>query len=398
MKRHIHTLLLGSGTAQALQFLSILLLSRIYLPSDFGLLARVQSIAMLLAIIATLQLHLTIPLSKSAAEAKVRADNVQAICLLGFTILFIPALLFGKVTAFALVLALFLGLTNTYNSYLVFDGRFSKISGFYVLRAIVIITLQVVLALLGVNYGLIFGALIAEALSALYLRLTQLGAFQRFNKTQIRTSIEMAASMKSFSLYGTLQELISVSAFYAPLLLFSRNFDESTSGQYAMASRLIWAPVVMLSGSIGQVLYHRLGKPDLTVNMDVVRDIAPRKEIIIAIFFFCALSFYLQDTFLYFLGPRWSLASQLLPLQLLWGAFFLLSTPFRVICRVLHLQKYQLTVDAGMLASFCLLFALSSFTPLHTMWCVVLIALGQNVTLGIIATRKVISLQKRNYQ
>jgi hypothetical protein len=45
------------------------------------------------------------------------------------------------------------------------------------------------------------------------------------------------------------------------------------------------------------------------------------------------------------------------------------------------MQKYQLAIDAGMLALIGLLFTFSSMTPLHIMWALVMIALGQNALL-----------------
>ncbi|MFP5467295.1 MAG: translocase, partial [Gammaproteobacteria bacterium] len=70
MFQHIKKLLLGNGLAQAIQLLSLLVLSRLYTPSDFGLLAQVQAIATFSTIVATLQVHLAIPLSKSDTEAR----------------------------------------------------------------------------------------------------------------------------------------------------------------------------------------------------------------------------------------------------------------------------------------------------------------------------------------
>ena len=380
MRGHIKKLILGNGIAQALQFLSILVLSRIYLPSDFGLLAQVQSIATIAAIVATLQLHLTIPLNKSADEARVTAENVQTISVVLFTLFFLPALYFGKVLIFSLVLALFLGLTNTYNSYLVFNGSFGRLSGFYITRAVVIIVLQISFAMLSINDGLLWGIIIAEGLAALYLRLTQLGSLRKV-RIDPRAALALAKKLKSFSVYGTLQELISVSAFYAPLILFTLKYDEATGGQYAMANRLVWAPVVLLSSSVAQVLYHRFGKVSPT-RVSELLEILPRRNVFAAVLAACALSFYMPGTLLYLLGPQWGLASQLLPLQLLWGGFFLLSTPFRVVCRALQMQKYQLTIDACILTLIGLLFALSSMTPLQTMWALVMIALCQNALLA----------------
>ena len=393
MLGHIKKLILGNSIAQALQLLSIFILSRIYLPSDFGVLAQVQSIAMMAAIVSTLQLHLTIPFCKSVDEARDTVQSVQTISLALFALLFFPALYFGKIFAFSLILALFLGLTNTYNSYLVFNGKFGRLSGFYIARAVMVISLQICFAMVSINDGLLWGSIIAEGLAALYLRLTQLGSLRNIRIVP-RAAIKLATRLKSFSVYGTMQELISVSAFYAPLILFTSKFDKATGGQYAMANRLVWAPVVLLSSSVAQVLYHRFGKVRPT-SVTELSEMLPSKLVCAAVLAACALSFYLQGVFLYILGSQWGLASQLLPLQLLWGVFFLVSTPFRVVCRALHMQQYQLTIDAGMLTLTGLLFTLTTMTPLHTMWGLVLIAFCQHALMVGVMWRKLTQIHMR---
>lgn len=378
---HVKKLILGNGVAQSFQFLSVLVLSRIYLPSDFGLLAQVQSIATVMAIISTLQLHLTIPLSKSAEEAQGITERVQTISFALFAICFFPTIFLGKVTAISMVLALFLGLTNTYSCYLVYQGSFGRISGFYIIRALLIISLQFGFALLPVKDGLLWSTVIAEGLAAIYLRLTQLGSLLTI-KIDLHEVLTMVTQQKSFSLYGTLQELVSVFAFYAPLFLFIRKFDTMIGGQYAMTSRLVWAPVVLLSGSVAQVLYYRLGQIRL-IPSEMLREIRPSKLMLALVLAIGILSFHFQGLFLLVLGDRWGLASELLPLQVIWGGAFILATSYRVMYRVLHIQRYQLLIDAGMLGSIGLVFLLTSMTPINTMWCIVLIALCQNALLVI---------------
>jgi teichuronic acid exporter len=379
---NLKQLLLGNGLAQGLQLLSLLVLSRIYRPGDFGFLAQVQSIATLACIFATLQLHLTIPLSGALDKARAAAETVQSICLTIFVLSLPVAIYLGEMFTFSIVLALFLGLTNTYSSYLVFDGSFGRLSSFFITRALLVIGLQIGSALLAVPNGLIWGLVLAEGLAALYLRLAYLGPLHTI-RIQGRDAVEMALKLKSFSLYGTIQEAMSVCAFYAPLLLFTSKFGSATGGHYAMASRLVWAPIVLLSGSLAQVLYHRFGKSPPTSVTSMCEDIFGLRAIG-GILLACAVAFGLQDIFLWVLGPQWGLASRLFPLHLLWGAVFLLSTPFRVACRVLRLQKYQLAIDSMMLGAIWLVFNLSNIGPLAAMWVLVLIAAAQNALLATV--------------
>jgi teichuronic acid exporter len=368
--------MVGNGLAQGLQLASLLVLSRLYLPSDFGLLGQVQSIATLACIVATLQLHLTIPLTSTPEKARVAAETVQLICLSMFLLALPVALYLGKIFSFAVVLALFLGLANTYTSFLVANGSFGRMSKFYVTRALLIIGLQLAFSGLSIRDGLVWAVVLAEGMAALYLRLAHFGTASKI-RIQMAGALKMVFDLKAFSFYGTVQELMSVCAFYAPLLLFTSKFGDATGGHYAMASRLVWAPVVLVSSSMAQVLYHQFGKQPPVIPVSVYKSIfGPRFAFVLATT--CALAFGLQDVFLMALGAQWELASRMMPLLLLWGATFLLSTPFRVACRVLQLQRLQLLIDAAMLATVWVLFTYSSMTPLLTMWALVATAAIQN--------------------
>ncbi len=238
MKASVQKLLLGNGLAQAIQFLSILFLSRIYDPEEFGLLGQVQSIAMIFSIAVTLQLHLTIPLQKTNETAIRAVNSVQTLSIVSSVIFITAGYCYGQAYFFGAFLAFFLGLVNTYNSYSIFSGNFGLLSKFYIARSILVVATQLLFALLSIPYGLIWAALLAEALSAGYLRLTQMGSIWR-STFDWKGGILLAKEWRAFSLYGTFQEAVSVMAFYAPLFLFSQKYGEYIGGQYAMANRLV---------------------------------------------------------------------------------------------------------------------------------------------------------------
>jgi O-antigen/teichoic acid export membrane protein len=380
---HVRKVLLGNATAQGLQFVATMVLSRIYTPADFAFVAEVQSIATAVAVVVTLQLHLVIPLAKSDEEARATTELVQTLCIAVGLLGLVPALFLGSAAAYAVLLAPLLGLANTYNSFLVFKGSFGRLGAFYIVRAAVIVSVQIALAQLPIGQlsqgaGLLWGVIAGESLSALYLRLSQVGPL-RVVRFELRRALALAKERSAFSVYGTLQELVAVSAFYAPLLLFNGKFGDDIGGQYAMANRLAWAPVGLLAGSLAQVLYHRFGKSIPPAKGEPLPRIGSGPAIATAVLLGSALTFLLPDLFLIVLGPQWTLTSQLLPLQLVWGGFFLLATPYRVASRALQLQRFQLGIDLGMLAAFGLVFWLTELSALHTMGILVAVALLQNL-------------------
>ena len=54
-----------------------------------------------------------------------------------------------------------------------------------------------------------------------------------------------------------------------------------------------------------------------------------------------------------------------------------------VMCRAIQLQKYQMVIDAFMLTAIISLFLFFNFTPINTMWGLVITALVQNLAIVI---------------
>lgn len=388
MQRNLGKLLVGNGLGQAIQLLSILLLSRLYDPAAFGTLGQVQSYATVAAILATLQLHLSIPLSRDEADARQAVARVTAIaCLLlvvGFPLTLIAAPRYG----FSVLLAFFIGMANTYNGYLIFSGHFGKISRFYVYRAILIVVVQIALACLGVEDGLIWGAVGGEGLTALYLAYIS-GNAQLPRLSVIASLRDYLQERKSFALFGTMQELVSVSAFYSPLLLFGIHFGDDVVGQYAMASRLIWAPAVLLSGSLTQVLYHQYGSSQAKHALAPAFLLLPHKVYYLVLAFAPLLCYALQGVVVIALGDKWEQAGQFMPVMLAWACVFIVSTPARVVCRMLAQQKYHLMIDAGMLLAVLVLFSYFNLSPIQSMYGIFIVACVQTLAIFLISLRAI---------
>lgn len=377
----IKSLILGNGAAQGIQLLSLLILSRIYTPGDFGQLAQVQSLGTLLCAVATLQLHLALPFSASTEQARISVESIQRIsfiiCLGAGAIAF----WINDTYVFAAALALSLSLTNTYSGWLVYSGSFTSLSRFYLIRAGFLVTLQLGLSFSTIPNRLIWATILGELLSAAYLRCRHLGSVFPFGSS-FREAFKLAARLRSFSVYGTIQELIAVCAFYAPLVLFAQKFDDAVGGHYALASRLVWAPTVLLSGSLIQVLNHQFGRLRPASIHDIYGSIFGPIHFML-LFLICILSFIFQDLFRVLVGSQWGLASHFFPLHVLWGTIFLLSAPFRAACRALELQRKQLAIDAAVLVTVVIFFSVFDGTPLQFMWMLVLVAFIQNILLGV---------------
>lgn len=386
MIKHMGTIAIGNIIAQTIQFGALLILSRIYLPDDFGALAQIQSLATILAILATLQLHLILPLSRSDISVQ---KAIYAIEFIGLCVLVVGAVLvsiMGPIIQVALLMSFFLGMTNTYTSFLIYRANFKLLASVIVARAAVAVSLQIFLALLDVGNGLIWGAVITEIAFAIGLRLKLLGISPLSNYSP-RGAIELARENKDFSVFGTQQEIISVIAFLAPLFLFAIKYDDATAGQYSMASRLIWAPTVLISRSIAQTLYHYYGQMD-QIRLGTQREIRLYFGLITCIVIGLSVLFLFPDIVIWVVGAQWGLAGEMTMALAIWASVFLLSTPFRVLVRVLRMQKHQLVLDGILLCLFLGLYAFYNGSAISQTWALVVCGAIQScVLIGMVLQR-----------
>lgn len=391
MQKNIVKLIMGKGAGQALQLLSILALSRLYTPAQHGILGQVQSYATVGAVIASLQLHLSLPLSKDGPQAREDLGYVVMVAYL-FLGVALPLSLFADAALRpAVAVAFLIALSNTFGSFLVYEGKFGSLSRFYVFRSLTIITVQITLGVYGVDGGLVWGTVMGEAITAVYL------AYASGNRIVPRLPpvfAQLAAFLsrrRSFAVYGTLQELVSVLAFYAPLLLYGLYYGDAVAGQYAMGVRLIWAPAVLVSGSLAQVLYHRVGQTDAGLALKPSFLFLPHSAYYVILALAPILCYVAHDAIVFALGPTWGMAAAMMPMMLAWACIFIASTPARVVFRMRNQQKRHLLVDLMSLTVICGLFGLFALAPLQLMAALILVAILQASAIIFLAYRTIVA-------
>lgn len=388
MLDQIKKLLFGNGAAQLIQLGALIILSRLYVPADFGLLAQVQSYATVAAVIFTLQLQVVIPSSASPWAAKRTVVYIQFVSG-AWLVAFLPIFLLGPYQYWVgFVLAFLIGLSTTYNYYLIYLGKFSLIAKAYILRATMIVAIQLLLYPLHNINGLLWGAVIAEAISLVFLTwLTH--PISISTRISIKKVWRYIFINRAFTLYGVLQEVAAIFCFYAPMFLFVYRLGEDVGGQYAMASRLVWAPVVLISSSIAQVYYHRVGSLLSNRSQRLEINVLFNPKFFAVVVLACIVPYFLKDLYGLILGEGWDLAAQLIPMQLTWGGIFVLSTPFRVAGKVMQLQRLQLCIDLFVYVLIIALFFLLNLSPIQTMFGLIIIALIQHLGTCVLVAKQI---------
>ena len=371
----------GKAIAQALQLVALVFLTSIYLPEDFGKLGKIQNVATLLTLFVTLQLHHVIPLAKTEEIARKMTGIVFQVSILIFVASFGILLFVSLDYIFAIFLSLVLALSNTISGYLIYKGDFSIQSILFIVRAIAIIAFQFILAKIGVSNGLLYGAIIGEFFSFMYLYIKNHDVL-RFNfKFDLKVLKGFVSDWPSFSLHGTLQEFLSVGVYSLPILFYVEKFGEAVGGQYSVAFKFIYAPTVLISSSLAKVLYHRFSQEDGFKFLENIfwfdkRLLIP--SIIIGLFLFNLNLFDLS-----FISEEWRGALVLVPWMYLNAIFFLFANPYRVALRILKLNKTILQIEFFTLGAMALLFWLVDVNVLYFTIIITAIGIIQNVAIVV---------------
>ncbi|MBO6719052.1 MAG: oligosaccharide flippase family protein [Rhizobiaceae bacterium] len=269
--RNVATLAGGTAVAQLVGLAATPVLSRLYTPAEFGILAAFLSIAGVIVAISSLVYEFAIPLPYRNDDArKLLATTLAmnaATALLCACLAFSPL---GPYLASQAGMEALLPYLWLLPLTVLFAGTY-KISGFWAVRHkhfMRIATTKVVQILsmiaiqlaggwiMGTALWLIVGYIANQSMGSLSLLGGRAGLKSILN-TRIWTGRTRALLRKHswFPKYDGPATLIDVFSATLPALLFLPLFGPAVAGSYFLAERVVATPLAYLSLSIGQVLY-----------------------------------------------------------------------------------------------------------------------------------------------
>lgn len=361
----------GNAAAQGVQWLALLGCVHFYPASAYGFFYVGISIIGMIGILSSLQMHQVIVLSKNPREE-------SAIFRVGIISNFIAGLLYfvvmgilnycsplskGWVYILSLTFILFSsGINKIYQGWFVKKGGFGVISKALIIRSIILSALQLLLGWLGFVQGLLIGAMFGEIICLLYMA-TRNNAPDTGLLGQRMPFVEIKSTLKTyfdFVFNGSFSELISTIAFSLPVVLFGWRYSMTSSGQFSFSHRLIWAPVTMIGFALAQVLYKRLAEISIGElgNHVIFRSLG--KVLVLTLTLGVAAGVGLPFIVKPLLKATWLDAYKYMTPLVVWSAFFLASTPYRIAYRLLRKQKLQLIIGSTFLLVIIVLFILAA--------------------------------------
>ncbi len=270
--RNLLVLMGGSTVAQAIPIAISPILTRLYSPEDFGILALYLGIFGILSITVTGRYELAIPLPRGDREA----INLFALSLIITTIwvlvsivviiLFKDSILeilnakpLGNLLYLIPLSLLFAGLNKSLRYWSNRKKYFKAISLSQILQSSSSASIQLIFNFLYKSIGLIGGNIVGMMLSTYILLKRFLKSDRRLiSKIKRVTIISQMKRYRDFPLINSLHAFSDVARISGSVMLISSFFGVEVLGFYSLALRILQLPLGILGSSLGQILYQKL--------------------------------------------------------------------------------------------------------------------------------------------
>jgi len=363
-RRHAAALGGGALAAQAVQALATPILGRLYDPSAFGVFTLLLSAAAIPAAIGGLRYELAIVLAKNNARA-MNIVALQTICNIASTGLSLLAVLFFRnqiAAAFGveeLGLWLFLAplvvfLTNAWLAvtyWLVRTKQFASLARCRVAQTSSAAGVQMAASFLfhGGPLGLIVGFVIGQCVPLLVLlKQVRLGYSKLLRDAlSLQYIRQSAVDHSNFPKYTVPYGFAAVLRERGLVLLLGLFASTHVIGLFALALRLVYMPVGLISGSISTVLYQRVANErDVSVAGPLTYRILTTL-VTAATPAFVFIAWHAQDVFAVLLGSQWRDAGLYAALMATPACTYLLSGVLDRMLDVVGHQRTALLIEAA---------------------------------------------------
>ena len=386
--------LISSGTllAQGIGILATPIVTRLYLPQDYGILTSFNSVISILTITASLDYHKAIPLAKNDKQVinliflsvvilvlitlslnlvlyffgEAILDNLNLNDLLNFKFYLPLALFFMGIYKIFLEYALrnrdYKAITKTSISQSSFSNFFRIILGYFNSGAI----------------GLILSAIIGKSFG-LYTLIKPLFSIKKINNyVNKRNFLNVFVRYKRYPLYSTPSNLVYTLGNDLPVLFILSFFGSSEVGLFGLANNMINIPLSLVGMSVSQVFFAEAAKIGKH-NPIELKKISTKLVSKLAIFGIIPLFFVFifgPQVFSFVFGNEWYEAGEYAGVLSVMVYFHLLILPIGRLLEILELQKFGLIFNVLRLICIGLVFFVSlklNLSSINTIICYSLI-------------------------
>lgn len=356
--RNVVTLMTGTTIAQLVTLAISPILTRLYTPEEFGLLALFVSIVSILSIVATGRYEVAIMLPSKEKDALNIMKLSIIILIMVCSIVLIGCILFNGHIAkllnnkdiglwlyFIPITVFFTGLFQNFNYLIIRKKEFKRLATAKILQSSTNAGLSLGFGFGGLTGGgLIIGNILGQFISATFLGAKLFKIYKNllfiFEKKKI---LHIGKRYNDFLKFDVFAGFFSVATPQSIVILLGIWFSTSLVGIYALTNRVLAAPIYLISKSILDVFrqratedYNKFGRCDV-VYLKTLKSLS-----LLAFFPFLILFLFGEDIFGFVFGEQWRQAGYFA--KILSPMFFLkfISSPLSFLFYIAEKQKQNL--------------------------------------------------------
>lgn len=351
--RGVGVLVGGTAGAQFLMVLAAPLLTRLYSPEDFGLLAVFTAILALFGVIAAGRYELAIPLPESDQEAANLTMLGFVLVVLTSALTFAVFLLWPQPIADALNApglapylwlipfgVFFLGCYEVFSKWAIRRKQFPTIARTRIVQALGTLGIQLGAFKLGVP-ALLGGHAAGQGLGASGLALS---AFRRpeFRQCSLSGMRQQASRHRKFPLYSTWTALFNTASLQLAPIMFVAIYGASVAGLYALTLRILSMPGSLIGNAVGSVF---LSSAPAARRNGTLKDLVEKLHARLAMagaLPLMVLLFFGPDLFEFVFGAEWRKAGEYAQWMAPWIYLQFQWSPLSMLSSVLELQAQAL--------------------------------------------------------
>jgi len=353
--RNVLILLTGTTIAQVIPIVISPILTRLYTPEDFGVLALFISITSILGNIASGRYELAIMLPKKDGDAiNIATLGIFITTVFSFILLliilffhsYILNLLNNKEISpwlYSIPLVVFLtGLYNVLNYWNNRKKHYKNLAKASILKSVVGSIIQLILGFFKVGAtGLISGQIISQMfVNGILLKnlIKEKVVLKKLNKSKI---IILGKKYKNFPLYSMPSGVINTLSLQLPILILSKYFDIKFIGMFSLSQRVLSLPISFIGSSVGQVFFQKASVSNAQeLQILIINTI--RKLFFLGLIPFSILLVYGDLIFSFIFGKNWLIAGYISQILSVWLFIVFCVSPVSIIYDIKQKQKEAL--------------------------------------------------------
>lgn len=362
--RSVATLASATAGGQLVLVLASPLLTRLYTPEQFGVLAIFSSMLGVIVVISSLRYELAIPLPKSQINGKSLlsiALGINSLCALLILLLVywlrapiaeltgVPSL--ASFLWLLPVAVLFMGTYRSLNFWAVRNRDYKRIAQTKISQSVSNIVVQLAGGFAGIGaLGLLLGQIVGQAVGVGRLsRGLAISDFLFKNKNDFSRKRVLFRRYSRFPKYDVPAAFINTLSNELPPLMFTALFNPAVAGFYLLAQRVLASPLSLVGQAVAQVLYGSVGDAIASGRLGSVVKKVVFTLIALVVLPSLVVFFWGEDLFAFIFGESWREAGQVAGILMLGLAAQFVYSPISLILLATEGQHINLTLNLIMI-------------------------------------------------